>query len=66
MGVTRLSSKERALIYDRGRNFDPTDTKLGTQGGLITIQIEFVGEPYGRTFLQRKIYSPLFITWIRL
>ena len=52
-------NKEKALVHDRGYNFDSIATKLGTQVGLIRIQIEFVNElcganRSGNTFLQRK------------
>ena len=58
--MTRLSSKEKALVHDRGRNFDPIIPKLGINVGFIKIQIEFVDELCGanrsdNTFLQRKL-----------
>ena len=53
----RLSSKEKALVHDRGRNFDPILIKLGTNVGIIRIQIRFIDElcgtnRSGNTFLQ--------------
>ena len=45
--VARLSSKEKALVHDRGRNFDPIVTKLGTNEGVSKIQVEFVDELCG-------------------
>ena len=34
------------MILDRGRNFDPIVTKLGTHEGLIKVLIKFVDELY--------------------
>ena len=39
-----LSSKEKAMVHDRGRNFDLNFTKLGTHVGLIKIKIGFIDE----------------------
>ena len=60
--VTILSYKEKALVHDKGRNFDFIITKFGTHVGLT--QIKFVDElcganRSGNTFLQRKYYNPL-------
>ena len=59
-----LSSKEKALVHDRGRNFDSIVSKLGMNVGNIKIQIKFVDElcgtnRRGRTFLQRKPFETL-------
>ena len=35
--VVGFSSKEKALVQDRGRNFESINTKLGTNVGLIKI-----------------------------
>ena len=61
--VTRLSSKEKTLVHDRGRNFDCT-TKFGTNVVIIKIQMKFEDElcgvnGNGNTVLQRKYYNPL-------
>ena len=44
IGVIILSSKEKALVHDRGRNFDLITTKLYKLVELIKIQIKFVDE----------------------
>ena len=58
-GVIMLSSKEKALVHYRGRNFDTIAIKLDTLVDLVEIQIGFVDElcdtnRRGRTFLQGK------------
>ena len=63
--VARLSSKEKALVHDRGRNFDLIISKLDKNVGFIMIQIEFIDElcganRSGNTFLQIKYYNPLY------
>ena len=69
IGVARLSSKEKTLIHDRGRNFDPIVTKLGTNGGLIKIQTEFVNELCGAkggarlSFKKTNLSIFCFINW---
>ena len=40
--VKILSSKEKALVRDRGRNFDLIILKLGINVDFINIQINFV------------------------
>ena len=62
--VTRLSSKEKALVHDRGSNFNFIVTKFGTNVVIIRIQIKFVDElcgvnGSGNIVLQRKYYNPL-------
>ena len=57
--VAILSYKEKDLVHDLGRNFDPIILKLGTNVGFIKIQIKFVDKlcgvnKIGNTFLQRK------------
>ena len=44
--VTRLSSKEKALVQDKGRNFDPIIIKLVQIQyiGIIKIQIKYIDE----------------------
>ena len=59
IGVAILTSIEKALIHDKGRNFDPIDTKLGKNVGFIKIKFEYVDELCGAnrsgyTFLQKK------------
>ena len=39
IGVIVLSFKEKALVHDRDRNFDPIDNKLGINIGFIEIQM---------------------------
>ena len=62
--VAILSSKEKALVHDRGRNFDSIVSKLGINVGNIKIQVKFVDElcgtyKRGRTFIQRKSFETL-------
>ena len=42
--VARLSFKGKALVHDRGRNFDFIVAKFGVYIGFIKKQIEFVDE----------------------
>ena len=49
-------------IHDRGRCFDPIDTKHGLNVGFIMIHIEFVDKlcgvnRSGNTLLQKKYYN---------
>ena len=62
--VAIFSYREKSRIHVRGRNFDPIIPKLGTNIGLIKIQIEFIDELCGvnksaNTFHQRKYYNSL-------
>ena len=63
--VASLSSKEKALVPDRGRNFELIILKLGINVVFfIKIQIEFIDElcganRSGNTFLQKILYNPL-------
>ena len=62
--VAILSSKEKALVQDRGRNFNFIVTKFGIHVGFIKIQIEFVDvlcetNRSGNSCLQRKYCNPL-------
>ena len=62
--VAILSSKEKALVHDRGRNFDSIVSKLGINVGNIKIQVKFEDElcgtnRKGRTSIQRKTFETL-------
>ena len=62
--VAILSFKEKALVHDRGRNFDSIVSKLGINVGNIKIQVKLIDELCatnrgGRTFLERKSFETL-------
>ena len=54
--VPGLSSKEKALVLDRGRNFDLIATKHGTHVGLIKIQVMFIDELCGANWSCRTFH----------